>query len=214
MVACAGVQQGVMRLLRDMIGLGLSAGLLGVGVGGADPTFVAADSATRLEPDYDTAVYIPRDRNTADLYFSTIAGIGQPGMSMRGASGSVLHVHMFLKPRAGRTPIDFDASNITVTHYVLAKGAVGVYGGAGFMLPSGTPGDSDFGGRARGVTLRPMARTAGFADRLGWNELSGKLSAERDDARAAEIAAFLAAVQNMHDLVPLEDEPERDDADE
>ncbi|GAB4517097.1 MAG: hypothetical protein Tsb0013_21440 [Phycisphaerales bacterium] len=160
----------------------------------ATPVYVSGQTGDRLTIDYADGVYIESDNNTADLYFTTIPGLGQPGVPMQGVSGSVLHVHMFLEPRAGKTPIDFTAANITVTHILVAQGAIGVYGGAGFMLPAGDAGSATFGGALREVTLRPTARTDGFADRLGWNELAGSLRARRDEAGASRIAAWVDAV--------------------
>ena len=165
----------------------------GVG-GGGTPVYVSGQTGDRLAIDYPDGVYVESDNNTADLYFTTIPGVGEPGVSMRGVSGSVLHVHMFLEPRAGKTPIDFTAANVTVTHILVAEGAIGVYGGAGFMLPSGDAGSSTFGGRLREVTLRPTALTDGFGERLGWNELAGSLNARRDPARASRIASWVDAV--------------------
>ncbi len=185
-------------------------GCSGLGwTGGSSPSFRSSVSGDFLDPSYTTAVYATSDANTADLYFSTIPGIGQPGVSMAGVSGSVMHVHMFLKPLAGRTPIDFTAANVTVTHIVVSEGAYGVYGGAGFMLPAGSVGSRSFGGRLEDATLRPTARTAGFVDRMGWNELSGKLSAELDEERAGEIAAWVDALLASDPLVPVATPPAR-----
>ncbi len=158
------------------------------------PIYVSGQTGDVLTVPYPNGVYVESDNNTADLYFTTIPGVGEPGVSMKGVSGSVLHVHMFLKPRAGKTPIDFTASNVTITHILVAEGAVGVYGGAGFMLPSSDPGASTFGGALRDVTLRPTSRTDGFSDQLGWNELAGTLRASRDPERASQIAAWVDAV--------------------
>ena len=176
------------------------------GVGGAStPVFVSGQTGDRLSIDYPDGVYQESDNNTADLYFSTIEGVGEPGVPMSGVSGSVLHVHMFLEPRAGKTPIDFTAANITVTHILVAEGAIGVYGGAGFMLPSGDAGASTFGGRLREVTLRPTALTDGFSDKLGWNELGGTLQAQRDPQRASRSAAWVDAVLADRRLVATAD---------
>lgn len=186
----------------------LCAALTGCGVfagfgNASTPVYVSGATGDTLEVRYPTGVYVERDPNTADLYFSTLDGVGVPGAPMQGVSGSVLHVHFFLKPRAGRTPIDFTAANVTVTHIVVAEGAVGVYGGAGFMLPSGDLGSSSFGGRLRDVTLRPTALTDGFSDELGWNELAGTMKAQRNPDRASQIASWVDAVLSDPRVVSL-----------
>lgn len=185
----------------------MSSCALFAGAGGpSTPVFTSAATGDALRVAYPEAVYVERDANTADLYFSSITGVGVPGAPMRAVSGSVLHVHMFLKPRAGRTPIDFTAANVTVTHILVANGAIGVYGGAGFMLPSGDAGAATFGGRLREVTLRPTAMTDAFDDELGWNELAGVLRAARDPDRAAQIASWVDAVLADDRLVEIERE--------
>lgn len=182
-----------------MSGCGL---LAGVG-SPSQPVFVSGQTGDRLSVSYPTGVYVESDPNTADLYFTTIPGVGQPGISMQGVSGSVLHVRMFIKPRAGRTPIDYTAVNITVTHVLVADGAVGVYAGAGFMLPSGDVGASNFGGKLKDVTLRPTALTDGFSDQLGWNELDGSLRVVRDPDRAERIASWVDALLADQRLVSI-----------
>ena len=112
-----------------------------------------------------------------------------------GAGGVLIHVHMFLYPRAGRTPIDFDASNTSVRLIVLAGGAgAGRYGGGGFMLPSGEPGDAGFGGRIRGATVGPIASAGSFVDRLGSSIMDATVRARHDEAMAGEIASALDAL--------------------
>ena len=177
-------------------GLASCAGIGGIGGAGGDAAMVFESTASpavfAVRP--VEAVYRPVDRNTADLYFTDIPGVGAPGSSGLGLTGSVVHVHLFLTPKAGSTPIDFTASNMTVTHVLLADGAFGVYSGAGFLLPNAPPGGRSLGGRVEDATLRPGGRAPGFAERLGWNELSGRLSATRDERRSAQLAAWLDAV--------------------
>lgn len=168
--------------------------VLGIGAGTSALRVDSLDTGVFLAPDAVTRVYAAGDRNTADVILSDIPleQLASLGGSIEGVTGSVLHLHMFLTPRAGRTPIEFSASNCTATLIVVADGQAGFYRGGGFMLPSDSPGEKSFSARVAQVTLRPGVATAGFEDLLGHAELSGRVSARRDDAAAERIVAWMA----------------------
>jgi len=98
---------------------------------------------------------------------------------------------MFLMPKAGSTPIDFTAANATVHHYVIADGAVGVYSGGGFLLPSSEPTGKSISARLGGATLRLAEQAGPFVDRLGTSRVRGSVSAKRDEETADAIAMRL-----------------------
>jgi len=157
---------------------------------------------TVFQPSWSTAVYRAIDSNTADIYLTdlppeTFDHPPDPAASF--PSGSILAVRMFLAPKAGRTPIDFTASNMTVTHVILTPEAAGLYGGGGFMLPSTRVGGRTFSGRISRATIAPFgsATTSSqvrFVDRLGQSELSGRISARLDDQAAQRIGSWLTAL--------------------
>lgn len=93
-------------------------------------------------------------------------------------------VRMFWNPRAGRTPIDKTATNATI-HYVIFPAAdrkeVGIYSGAGFLFPKGTPGDAELTLQMWESTLRLTDSTAGFKDLLGPANLKGSITLKQDD---------------------------------
>ncbi|MEM1165468.1 MAG: hypothetical protein AAGI30_04175 [Planctomycetota bacterium] len=143
--------------------------------------------ATELEPAWRTAVYAYRDANTADIVLSSwsVAELRRFGEIGRIRPGSMLHVHYFLQPAAGRTPIDFTSQNASMRMFVIASeegNVAGRYGGGGFMLPDGRPGLERFGGVVREATMRPVELTPGFEDVLGVAVLDGTVSARRDEA--------------------------------
>jgi len=187
-------------------GFGLGLGLLSSGSGSVN--IVSTSEATRLSASFRTAVYRYQDRNTADLYFSDLSmeqleaiASGADRSETAPDGGQILHIHLFLTPRAGRTPIEFSASNVTLTHIVLSGDAVGVYGGGGFLLPSRAftvePGGNRFGGDMRGATLRFLSGTEGFADRIGSGVLDGTLSARLDPESAATIGSLMASLNRL-----------------
>jgi len=109
-------------------------------------------------------------------------------------AGNLSRVHVFLNPRAGYTPIDYTASNASFTHIVVSGEVYGVYTGAGFVLPSTTPGESSFSGYTNGANLKLASSTAGFEDMLGPTEVTGRVSATRDDATAEKLGALVSAM--------------------
>jgi hypothetical protein len=115
-----------------------------------------------------------------------------------------VHVHVFLMPSAGDTPIDTTAVNVTLRHLILAgapagRGAtdtplMGLYAGGGFWYPRGDIGDDTLSGSLDGASHRLSRATPGFADPLGSGSLSGSVVARRDEALAQAMAATLDAL--------------------
>lgn len=145
-----------------------------------------SESSARL-----TSVYRGIDENTADVYVTDLplSRLADPEDNLADASGMIVHVHIFLVPKAGSTPIDATASNAAVRQVVLASGATGVYGGGGFVSVRDEIGDENFGAVIRGSSVRLVRRGPGFADRLGPSTVRGTLSARRDERAARAIAA-------------------------
>lgn len=193
----------MMRRIAWTAGLGLvcwaapACTMLGSGRASAEITSV--EHPVVLAPAWQTAVYASPDENTADVVLSdldreTLLGAISSESRLREVEGSILRVRMFLQPRAGRTPIDYTASNASATLIVLSGGRIGVYGGGGFILPSARPGGKSFSGSLRDATLKPTGATPGFVDLLGPSDLSGRVSATRDDEAASRLAAWIGAV--------------------
>lgn len=161
------------------------------------------DEAYVLEPRFVTSVYRMVDVNTADIYLSDIpveqvaqrlarSAAGEPGVA-----GVIIHIHLFLMPKAGRTPIEFTASNVSITQLVLSGTSTGVYGGGGFLLPSSSVGSRWLEGRIEGATLRLTRQRGDFIDRLGPSRFAGTVSARRDDEQAAAIGAQFLRAMNI-----------------
>lgn len=167
-----------------------------IGGGATSLRIESKDRDAWMAPAYATGVYRAIDENTADFYLSDlpedqIVDRLRTG-NAAGAGAVVTHLRLFLAPKAGKTPIDFTASNCTITHVVLTgDGSVGVYGGGGFLLPDGAIGAGELSGRIKGASLKLLRRDDGFADLLGLAELSGRVRARRDDTLADTIAARL-----------------------
>jgi hypothetical protein len=173
------------------IAAGILAGCSVLGGGSAirSQSVVSADA---LEFTPTERAYVAADKNTADIYLTDLpASALAPEADVSEVSGQVLHLHLFIAPEAGSTPIASTACSVTVRHVVVSRGEIGVYGGGGFLLPSSTPGDDEFEGRVLDATLKLISATTGFSDRLGPTELSGYIEAPKDAAGSARLAATL-----------------------
>lgn len=155
------------------------------------------DQNTHLTPAIVTSAYRAQDTSTAEFYLSDIPLRELSGAdSFADLSGTIIHLHLFIRPKPGKTPIEPTASSATIQAVVLARGEVGVYGGGGFMLPSGTPGDDAIGGSIRSGSIKLLAATPDFADRLGAASFSAGFTAPKDEAAAGVMAhLFEQAVQ-------------------
>jgi hypothetical protein len=146
----------------------------------------STERAAMLEPRVVSSGYRWQDASTADIYVSDIPMERLAGAdSLADLSGSIVRIHMFLRPRPGKTPIATTASSVTIHCAVLARGEVGIYGGGGFLFPAGRPGDSSFGGSIEDGSVRLLASTPGFVDRLGAAEFGAGVVAPEDEAAAA-----------------------------
>lgn len=178
-----------------------------LGLGGAGSVELRSfETSASVAPRWTTAVYSTDDPNTANIYLSDLpldALVGREPHTLDDARGNILHIRMFIRPRAGRTPIDYNASNVAIRHIVIAPGTMGVYGGGGFLLPSGRPGNRNFGGSIRGATLRLTDAAPAFADRLGATELSGRVNATLDNDRAEAIATTITGLLARREVAPV-----------
>lgn len=187
-----------------LIGLALNAGCSGSWGGGSSTFAVRSNSSTAvLVPALPTGVYRWTDANSADLLLTDLplARLIDENDSLSDASGVIVHVHLFLVPAAGKTPIDASACNVAVRQFVISSGAVGIYGGGGFMYPSGTPGDATFGGELVEGSVRLVRATPNFDDLLGPSTASGSVRANLDQNAALAVLARVEALSR--DVPPL-----------
>lgn len=145
------------------------------------------DAGPKIEGRFDTAVYAADDEQT--LHALLIEGPPEDPTQ-------VVHIRMFWKPMAGRTPFDPSATNSSVRYIVFREGQVGFYGGGGLMQPRDTPGEKRFEGTLRNATLRLLDATEGFdAEPIGINALSeGQFDAELDRVRTLRLLRQVSQV--------------------
>lgn len=170
-------------------------------------TVTSLDEQSVFAPALTTLAYLPIDPSTAEVYLSDIPAprFADPKDTFDSASGSIVHIHLFLIPSAGDTPIDSTACNVTLRHLVLAQApgggqALGLYGGGGFVLPWGDVGDKRIAGSIDQATHRLLRATPNFKDRLGPGSVVGGFDTPRDDALARAIAGRFETL--LHRLPP------------
>jgi hypothetical protein len=178
-----------------VIGLVFLASLLG-GCTSGHSTIQLRSQTTKgavLAPEWTEVVARISDPNNIDIFM-----LDQPldAYELAAATGAeqtmqACHIHIFLRPKAGRTPIQASACTATVRHLILVGDQAGEYGGAGFMTPlSGTTEKTIHASIVEG-RARLVRATTGFADRLLDAEINGTISARHDPAAARKIERAL-----------------------
>jgi len=168
-------------------------GFLGFSSGSGKLT--STGSGASLSANFSTRVYSGNEVNVADFYLTDLpASVWEQGGDVSDVSGNILHIHMFIAPKAGSTPIESTASSATVRWMVLAQGRIGIYGGGGFFTESGDVGDSGLGGTLSDASLRLVQASPGFADRLGPSVLSLSIDTKHDETVAAGIARAISSL--------------------
>jgi hypothetical protein len=103
------------------------------------------------------------------------------------STGQIIHLQLLWKPVAGKTPLVSTSTNVSIKHYIMTNGIVGVYSGGGFCWPSGSPknGLSLFVEEAN-LTLQDSS--SGFNDLLSPATMSGRVTAIPNSKIARQIA--------------------------
>lgn len=185
----------ILPLSVVMLGLG-GCSLFRASVGsGGTARLESVQTTAKLEARLPTSAYFESGEYAADIYMTDLSpGDLLPQADLKGTWGQFIHVHLFIEPSAGDTPISRDACTTIVRHLVISDGQIGLYGGGGFMQPSGKPGDSSLGGSLGDATMKPITGTAGFVDRLGSSVFSGSVGGRRDAAEAERLRKGLQSL--------------------
>jgi len=148
-----------------------------------------------LSPRLTTRAYSYADENTVDIYLSDLTpeelGLPIDPDPAKRPVGQIVHIHMFIRPSPGKTPIEPQASNCSIRHLILAPGATGLYGGGGFLLPSSSASSGTFGGTISAGTLRLQAASPTFNDALGPTGVRASFKVKENRELALTIARRL-----------------------
>lgn len=168
----------------------LAALILGGCSTGSDVRLKSTTSRHSLSPDLPTVIYTMSGQQNVDIYLTDMSRTElDTAMGLENITGHIIHIHMFLKPKAGHTPIDDTATNATVRHLIVASGVSGCYQGAGFLFPKRRPGSGTFRASIDDASVRLIRATPGFVDQLGPSEVDISFTAKRDDGEARLVGA-------------------------
>ncbi|MBT8484400.1 MAG: hypothetical protein HKO59_13875 [Phycisphaerales bacterium] len=169
------------RWLRSALAVGVvaCAGCTSAGGVGSLASEGLGGRPARLDLDCTTLVYGHDDRGETSFLLTDIPV--DDLLKGRVRDGQVLHVQLLWTPKAGATPMDPTATNVSVRHVIMTDGEVGLYGGAGFALPSHAPGRSVLSLQLRDTSVRLLDATDGFRDPLSPARIRGGFTATLDD---------------------------------
>ena len=178
-------------LLTACSGLGLA--------GSAGSSTVRGSEGLTFSTKYPTRAYQFSDKNTADIYLTDLSddelsAFFTDSGDWSHISGTLAQIHLFLKPKPGRTPIEPTAATASIRWIIISQGEIGVYDGAGFMIPGGNITKDSISGSIRKAPLRLTRKTPGFADPLITPEIDIKFATKLDQQSATELASRLQAM--------------------
>jgi len=101
--------------------------------------------------------------------------------------GQILHIELLWLPKPGETPMDSSAADASIRYVVIANGEVGVYGGAGFLMPGGSLDGKTVSLALRDSSLQLVQSTPGFVDLLSPGQLIGNFTATKDEAKTRQL---------------------------
>ena len=145
-----------------------------------------------LVGDFPTVVYTHEEDGDTSFFLTDVpvSELLEGGVP----DGQFVHIELLWAPKAGATPMDESATNVSVRHVVMSAGELGVYGGAGFALPARKPGAARLNVAVRDTNLRLMESTDGFTDPLTPTCLVGSFTAELDPVLSLKLRRALSQV--------------------
>tara|TARA_E500000318_G_scaffold2060_1_gene2849 strand:+ start:165349 stop:165978 length:630 start_codon:yes stop_codon:yes gene_type:complete len=173
--------------------------LRGGGGSGGTSTIISDTTGSVYETNLRTRVYTYHDDNTADIYLTDLSDDQLTSFFKTNAdwsqiSGTIVHIHLFLDPKPGKTPIEPTAANASIRYGIISNGQIGIYDGAGFMLPGEKPGKGSISGSFRAAPLRLSRATPGFADPLTPARMDLSFDSKLDPSASPELQARLDAM--------------------
>ena len=165
-------------------------------VGSLQVTSLGGD-AVAVEGDYSTALYSDQLTTDASFYISDVS-VDQL-ISGDFQTGQVVHVEKLWQPKAGKTPLDSSATNVSIRYVVFAHGEVGIYRGGGFATFQRHAGSTRVTVSMLDSSLRLSESTAGFRDLLGPTQMIGKVTAKLDRANTRKLHYLLS--QRVTDML-------------
>jgi hypothetical protein len=103
-------------------------------------------------------------------------------------SGQITRMQVLWIPMPGKTPLASTSTNITITQYVFSGDEVGVYIGAGYGWPSGSP-EEGLSILMEDATVELQSSSPNFLDLMTPSTMRGHIYAKANPKLARKIAA-------------------------
>ncbi|MCA9275902.1 MAG: hypothetical protein KDA29_07745 [Phycisphaerales bacterium] len=189
----------LITLMGASLSLSACNALRGGGGSGGSSRVLSDTTGSVYETNLRTRVYAFHDENTADIYLTDLPNAQLTAFFEKNAdwsqiSGTIVHIHLFLDPKPGKTPIEPTAANASIRYAIISNGQIGIYDGAGFMLPGRKPGKDSINGSFKAAPLRLTRASDGFSDLLTPARLDLSFDAKLDERAAPELQARLDAM--------------------
>jgi hypothetical protein len=173
------------RLLLPLLLLLLPCGCSGGSAAGSLRSESLGDDPIVLGAQYVVAVYAQDADGEASFFLADVPVDDLLAGTFE--AGQVMHIELLWRPKAGATPMDSSATNASIRHIIMSGDEVGVYGGAGFAMPQGQPGEKKMRISLRDATVRLLEATDGFADPLSPARVTGNFTAVLDPQTARKL---------------------------
>lgn len=121
-----------------------------------------------------------------DLHFLARA-TQQPANAVVGPITQYLHIHMFWRPRPGRTFDNPTTQDSTVRFLITTPSGCALYEGTGFVYADVKKRGRDLRAALEQAGVRPVGATDGTLELLGEARLSADLRAARDSEQAVDM---------------------------
>ena len=145
------------------------------GVGNAIQVRSLSDNPVLLSANFQIACFAHDPDADTSFWLSDVPV--QDILEGRVTEAQIMHIELLWYPRPGSTPIDSSATNASIRYIIVTNGEVGVYIGAGFVLPHGKLSTSKLNVSVRDASLKLGDSTDGLIDLLSPARLSGQFTA-------------------------------------
>lgn len=129
--------------------------------------------------------------------FDIVGHAERPAVDNTPASEQFLHIHLFWKPRPGKTYDNPSSVDAIVRYTIVTPNGTRIYSGAGYAYPERPRFGPDLLVKLESARLRPADGAADAPDEiLGETRATGTLAVTRDDQAAVDLIREAELVAN------------------
>ncbi len=104
-------------------------------------------------------------------------------------SGQIIRMQVLWVPTPGRTPLASTSTNVTIKQIIISGDEVGVYVGAGYGWPSGSP-EKGLSIHMEDATIELQSSTSDFVDLLTPATMTGAIHAPANTTLSRKLSAY------------------------